>query len=351
MLAVNLRARGVSGVSVCDVNKPELLSGHCLVKMRAASVNRVDLFMRDDGVGITHTLPQIMGVDGVGVIATSGPGSAFSPGENVIIYPYEFCGTCRFCIAGDQPLCENARILGEHRDGTFCEYVSVPEESLVRLSANANIEAAAALGVAYLTAWRMVFGKVTLSPGGSVLVQGGGGGVSLAAAQLAAMAGHRVIVTTTGAEKLETLSALGWEVIDYATNDTSRAVLAMTNGAGVDLVIDNVGDKTWNQSLRSLRRGGHLVTCGATTGAQPGVDIQRMFVRQLTVHGSTMGSMSEFRQLVACFEAGRFTPWVDSTYPLARTGEALNRLSAPERLGKIVIQISEANGVKESDPA
>lgn len=351
MLAANLCARGEAGVSVFDVAKPVQHAGHCVVKMHAASVNRVDLYMRDSGAGITHSLPQIMGVDGVGEIVAHAPGSSFSLGDRVVLYPYVFCGACRYCLAGDQPLCESASIFGEHRDGTFSEYVSAPEASLIRLSAQTDIDGAAALGVAYLTAWRMVFGKVDLTPGATVLVQGAGGGVSFAAAQLAAMAGYRVIVTTTGSAKLKALSAEGLEVVDYAKESSGHTVLALTGGVGVDLVIDNVGDKTWGQSLRSLRRGGHLVTCGATTGAHPSADIQRLFVRQLNVHGSTMGSIGEFRQLLACFETGRFTPRIDSIYPLTRTKEALHRLEQPDRLGKVLIRMTDKDSKIEDVPA
>uniref|UniRef100_UPI0035697A21 zinc-binding dehydrogenase n=1 Tax=Actibacterium sp. TaxID=1872125 RepID=UPI0035697A21 len=211
---------------------------------------------------------------------------------------------------------------------------------VLRLSGKVDIDGAATLGVAYLTAWRMVFGKTPIAPGAVVMVQGAGGGVSLAAAQLARMAGARVIVTSTGAAKLDVLRAQGFEVIDYAETTVSKAVLALTNGEGADLVVDNVGAATWDQSLRSLRRGGSLVTCGATTGGSPSADLQRMFIRQLSVHGSTMGSVGEFRQLIASFEAGGFDPLIDSTYPLDQGADALDRLSHPDRMGKIVVRIA-----------
>jgi len=338
MQAVVLRGRGLQGVTIGDTTEPPALPGRVRLRMLAASVNRVDLYMRDSGAGITHTLPQVMGVDGVGVVLDAAPG--LEPGDLAILYPYEFCGLCPHCLAGDQPLCRNARIFGEHRDGTFAEVVSAPAVSVLPLRAGADIAAAATLGVAWLTAWRMVFGKVPLQPGSVVLVQGAGGGVAQAAAQLARMAGARVIVTTTGAAKIAHFAAQGFEVIDYATGPVSRAVLAATGGEGADLVIDNVGAATWDQSLRSAQRGGAIVTCGATTGAAPSADLQRLFVRQLSVHGSTMGSLTEFRRLIACFEAGQIAPHIDSIIPLDCVADAFARADDPARLGKIVLKIA-----------
>jgi NADPH:quinone reductase-like Zn-dependent oxidoreductase len=338
MRAVVLRARGPQGVRVEEASTPAITPGRVRLRMLAASINRVDLYMRDSGAGITHSLPQVMGVDGVGVAMDAAEGLA--PGDLAVVYPYEFCGTCPHCEAGDQPLCLKARIFGEHRDGTFAEVISVPVASVLRLRPDVDVAAAATLGVAWLTAWRMVFGKVAFEPGMTVLVQGAGGGVAQAAAQLARLAGGRVLVTTTGAEKIARFRAQEFEVIDYAAGPASTAVLEATDGAGVDLVVDNVGQATWEQSLRAARRGGAIVTCGATTGGAPSADLHRMFVRQLSVHGSTMGSLSEFRRLIACFEAGQIAPVIDSILPLEKAAEALARAEDPARLGKIVLKIA-----------
>lgn len=343
MQAIRLRERGKPGVQLMEIAPPTIRPGMARIRMLAASVNRVDLYMRESGAGITHTLPQTMGVDGVGEIVEIAEDGRHAVGDRVILYPYEFCGHCRYCLAGDQPLCTSARIFGEHRDGTFAEEIVVPVTSLVALPRDADVHAAAALGVAFLTAWRMVFGKAPVGPGQVVLVQGAGGGVSCAATQLARMGGARVIVSTTGKPKLDHFRALGIEVIDYATEDVAKAVIGLTGGDGADLVIDNVGERTWGASLRALARGGHLVTCGATTGAHPSADIQRMFVRQLSVHGSTMGNLEEFRRLVKAFVAGAFAPHIDSVFPLAEVPAAFDRLEDPDRLGKVIIDIAGAS--------
>lgn len=340
MRAIVLSKRGADGVRLTEMPDPERPAGWVKVRMLAASVNRVDLYMRDNGAGISHELPLIMGVDGVGEIAEADADSGLEIGDRVILYPYEFCGRCRYCLSGNQPLCTSARIPGEHRHGTFADYIAIPAISCVRLRPQTDVESAAVLGVAYLTAWRMVFGKVPVGPGSVVLVQGAGGGVSYAAVQLARTAGARVIVTTTGPSKLDHFRSMGVETIDYGEEDIPRRVGALTAREGADLVIDNVGERTWSSSLRSMARGGHLVTCGATTGAHPSADIQRLFVRQLSVHGSTMGSLDEFRKLLAAFEAGAFTPLVDRVLPLEQVPEAFEHLDSPERIGKIAIRIA-----------
>ncbi|MCR8549422.1 zinc-binding dehydrogenase [Salipiger sp. P9] len=340
MKAIVLHQRGKAGVALREMPSPECPPGWARVRMRAASVNRVDLYMRDSGAGITHDLPLIMGVDGAGELISAPGRPDLAPGDKVILYPYEFCGTCRACLAGDQPLCRTARILGEHRHGSFAEEVVLPARSLIRLAPEADMDQAAVLGVAYLTAWRMVFGKAPVGPGSVVLVQGAGGGVAYAAVQLARMAGARVIATTSGTDKGAHFRALGIETIDYRTQNLPEAIAALTDGEGADLVVDNVGEATWGASLRSLARGGHLVTCGATTGAHPSADLQRLFVRQLSVHGATMGSMEEFRRLIRAWETGGFEPLIDRAFALADVPDAFDHLETPARMGKILIRIA-----------
>lgn len=340
MKAMVLHHRDPGGVALSEMPRPDCPPGWARVRMIAASVNRVDLYMRDSGAGITHSLPLIMGVDGVGEVIEAPDCNGLAPGDRVILYPYEFCGRCRPCLRGDQPLCIHAKVLGEHRHGTFAEEVALPARSLLRLSDRADADQAAVLGVAYLTAWRMLFGKVAAGPGWTVLVQGAGGGVAHAAVELAQMAGLRVIVTTGTDEKLRHFRAMGVEAIDYRHADTPAEVARLTRDEGVDLVLDTVGAKTWPTSLRSLARGGHLVTCGATTGAHPSADLQRMFIRQLSVQGSTLGSIEEFRRLIAAWEAGQFTPHIDRTFSLEEVPQAFEHLENPARLGKILIRIA-----------
>ncbi|MEZ5535593.1 MAG: zinc-binding dehydrogenase [Thiolinea sp.] len=341
MKAIRLTERGIEGVRYSELDSPALGSGQVRLRMLSASVNRVDLYMRDNGAGIRHTLPQTLGVDGVGEVLETAADVDMPVGQRVVLYPYQYCGSCRYCNAGDQTLCLSAKIFGEHLDGTFTEEMVVPARSLMPVSATANPHEVATLGVAYLTAWRMVFGKAPLTPGQVVLVQGAGGGVSYAAMQLAMMAGAKVIVTTSGQQKIQHFAGLGIDVIDYANDDVVAAVLDITNGEGADRVIDNSGEKSWPSSLRALTRGGEVITCGATTGGNPSAELQRVFIRQLSVRGSTMGSLEEFRRLLKCYEYGLFKPRIDSVFSLPDVAEAFNRQESPERLGKVVISISE----------
>ena len=234
-----------------------------------------------------------------------------------ILFSEAFCGECRYCLAGDQPLCENVKIMGEHRHGGFAEYIAMPSRCFLPLPDDADLVAAGALMTGHLTAWRMLFGKKTLQPGESVLIVGIGGGVAVACLQLAKLVGARVFVTSSSDAKIERAIALGASGgVNYQKDRVSNAILQMSNG-GVDMVIDSVGEASWGESLRSLRRGGRLVTCGATTGSNPPADLQRVFIRQLEIYGSTGGSLAEFRQLLDVFNRGLVKPVIDATFEMA----------------------------------
>ena len=270
------------------------------VRVHRAALNRVDLYMCGGGQGITHELPLILGVDGAGVIDAVGQSVAPARvGERVVIYPVRCSPSSEFSRRGDPMLCTSARVIGEHIDGTFAEYVCVPAVNALILPDAIDFEAAAALPTAYLTAWRMIFTKARLGPGETVLIHGVGGGVSCAALQLAKLAGAYAIVTSSRDEKLERAAALGADTtINYRREDVLEQTLAATGGRGVDVVFENVGEATWASSLKALVRGGRLVVCGATTGAQPKADLQRVFIRQLQILGSTLGNYEELRRLL-----------------------------------------------------
>jgi NADPH:quinone reductase-like Zn-dependent oxidoreductase len=341
MKAITLKERGKEGVVLESTNPPLLKTGSVLIRVKAASLNQVDIYMRDNGLGIRHTLPQIMGVDCVGEVVEAVPDSQFKVGDNVILYPYEFCGQCSYCLSGEQQYCDRAKIFGEHIDGTFAEIMSVPETSLFHLSSDADPLKAASLGVAYLTAWRMLLGKAKIRPGQTVLIMGGGGGVATAALDLAMMTNCKTIVTTSDAGKASLLSDAGADyVINYKTENVVDEVKSITSGKGVDVVIDNVGQATWDASLKCATKGGVIVTCGATTGSSPSADLQRLFIRQLSVFGSTMGNVQEFKDLLSAFEQNKLFPIIDSVYSLDEFSSAFERLEHPDRVGKVIFQVS-----------
>ncbi|MBR1211655.1 zinc-binding dehydrogenase [Bradyrhizobium sp. JYMT SZCCT0180] len=335
MKAAVLERRGAGGVSWRDFPDPAPAPGESVLKVAASSLNRVDLYMRDNGAGITHTLPQVMGVEAAGEIVEAEPGSGLKPGMKAVLFSEAFCNQCRYCLAGDQPLCENVKIMGEHRHGGFAEYIAMPSRCFLPLPDDADLVAAGALMTGHLTAWRMLFGKKTLQPGESILIVGIGGGVAVACLQLAKLAGARVFVTSSSDAKIERAIALGASGgVNYQKDRVSNAILQMSNG-GVDMVIDSVGEASWGESLRSLRRGGRLVTCGATTGSNPPADLQRVFIRQLEIYGSTGGSLAEFRQLLDVFNRGLVKPVIDATFHMADIRAAFDHLASGAQFGKV----------------
>ena len=234
------------------------------------------------------------------------------------------------------------QLLGEHRDGTFAQWVSLPARNVFPMPPGLSFTEAAALGVSYLTAWRMLFTKAEVQPWESVLVFGIGGGVSLAALQLAKQAGARVIVTSRDQTKLQRALAMGADhAIDGSQGDVAQTVLAFTGGRGVDVVIENVGEAVWGAALKSLVRGGRLVTCGATTGDQPPADLRRVFIRQLQILGSTHGDLDEFLHLISWVERTGLKPVIDSEFALNEVHAALQRLASGRQFGKVALHLSE----------
>lgn len=340
MKAVVLEKRGTDGIRIGDFPDPERPRGNALMRVKAASLNHVDLYMRDNGKGITHQLPMVLGLDAAGEIVEADPDSGLTPGMRVMTYPMEFCGACEYCLAGEQPYCVDLRILGEQRHGTYGEYLSARAGCFLPIPDQLDWHQAAALPAAYMTAWRMVFGKSPICPGETVLIHGVGGGVALATLQLVKLAGARAIVTSRSDEKLAKAKALGAdEGINYNQGSVWRQVLELTGGHGVDMVIESVGKATWDDSLRATRRGGRIVVCGATTGGHPSADLQRVFVRQLQIFGSTTANMAEYHALLRTVEQGLIEPVIDSVYALDDALDALTHLESARQFGKIVLTV------------
>jgi len=342
MKAVFITGHGgneVVEVRTCD--RPQRKPGEVLVRLKAATLNQVDLYMRDNGTGITHQLPQIMGVDGAGVVEEVADSERrLMPGQPVVLFPGITCGRCEFCQRGENVLCVELQFLGEHRNGTFAQWISLPVNNVLPIPERLNFAEAAAMGVNYLTAWRMLFTKAKIQPWETVLVFGIGGGVSLAAMQLARSIGAEVLVTSRDDTKLERALELGAShAINGTTEDVAKSVLEYTKGRGVDVVIENIGEAVWRSAMKSLVRGGRLVTCGATSGGQPSADLQRLFVRQIQIFGSTGGTYSEFRDLLSFVASREISPVIDSRFSMDQIHQALNRLESDEKMGKIVLDI------------
>ncbi|NEX62511.1 zinc-binding dehydrogenase [Noviherbaspirillum galbum] len=328
-------------VRVDERPAPVRLPGEVLVRMHTVSLNRVDLYMRDSGAGITHALPQTLGLDGSGVIEAVDAGEPLlKAGQRVVIHPAIACNHCEFCQRGDVVLCTSVRYLGEHRDGTLSDWISVPAQNVFPMPEHLSFEEGATLGVTYLTAWRMLFTKAQIKPWETVLIFGVGGGVSLAALQLAHLASARTIVTSRDDDKLNKALALGADHgINGTMQDVAKAVHKITNGRGVDVVIENVGQAVWASAMKSLVRGGRLVTCGATTGDQPPADLRRIFIRQLQILGSTLGNFQEFADLLKFTSEKQLRPVISDRFSLDDIHAALTCLESGEQFGKVVVTL------------
>jgi NADPH:quinone reductase-like Zn-dependent oxidoreductase len=320
-----------------DRPTPEPGPGEVRVAIRAAALNRLDLFVRN---GIPHVpLPQIPGGDGAGVVDRLGEGvSGFTPGDRVLLQPGIFCGACEFCRAGEQSLCVTYRMLGEHVAGTFAEYVVVPTRNVFPIPGGLSFAQAAAFPLAYQTAWRMIVGRAAVKPGETVLIHGAGGGVAGAALEVARLAGARVLATTSGEEKVRRVREAGAElVIDYRAEDVLAAVRRHTGKRGVDVVVDTVGEATWMTSLKSAAKGGRIVTCGATSGPNPKEEIRLIFWKGISILGSTMANDREFRALLAAVAAGTLKPRIDRVFPLSEARAAYAYMEEGLQHGKIIL--------------
>ncbi|MFN2399820.1 MAG: zinc-binding dehydrogenase [Gemmatimonadaceae bacterium] len=326
-----------------DLPIPEVHSSTDVrVRIRAAALNHLDLFVIRGLPGIRLSSPWVMGADGAGVVDAVGRGVGdLNTGDRVLINPGISDRTCEYCVTGEHSLCVRYGILGEHFSGTMADYVVVPAANLRAVPSHISWESAAAYPLAALTAWRMVVTRAAVQEGENVLIWGIGGGVALASLQIAKMLGARVWVTSGSDEKLARARELGAdETINYTKQEIAREIRARTSKRGVDVVIDNVGQSTWAQSLAALGKRGRLVTCGATSGPLVETDVRRLFWNQWTLMGSTMGNDREFDAILKALGDGTLAPVVDSIHDLENGRSAFERLASGEQFGKIVVRVS-----------
>lgn len=332
---------GVEALQCGQLPRPQAGPGEVLVKIDAAALNHLDLWVLGGLPGLETTFPHIPGADGAGTVLETGEGCrGLEPGDRVVLDPGISCGSCEFCRRGENSLCNTFHLLGEHYDGTFAEFVAVPFENVHRAPSHLDRNEAAAFPLVFCTAWRMLFPRGRLQPGETVLIHGIGGGVSLAALQLASAVGARALVTSHSPSKLEKAEELGALCqINYRESDVVKEVKAFTRGRGVDLVVENVGEKTWGQSLGCLCQGGRLVTCGATTGPTGRTNIPLLFWKQFEIIGSTMAGRGDFQEMLRFVEAARLKPVCDSVFGLEEARGAYERMRDGKQFGKIVIEI------------
>ena len=323
-----------------DVPDPKIKPNEVLVRVRACALNHLDLFVREGIPALKTPLPFWTGCDIAGEVAEVGAEvQGVKPGTRVAVNPNLTCGRCEFCAQGEDSLCVRYGILGEHVPGGLAEYVAVRGDNVLPLPASVSFEAAASFVLTNMTAWRMVVTQGQVRPGQDVLVIGVGGGVSSTAVQIARLCGARVIVTSSDDAKLEKAKALGAEVgINYKKNpDWAKQVFEATAKRGVDVVIENVGAATWKDSIRSLKGGGRLITCGSTSGPVGETIIPLVFWKQVHLIGSTMANRKEFHDVMGQFFAGRLKAIIDEVVPLKDGAAAQQRLAEGKQFGKIVL--------------
>lgn len=322
-----------------EVPDPKPGPGEVLIEVKATSINHIDIFLRRGMPGVKVAMPKIVGSDASGIVRELGVGvTELTAGQRVTINPGIACGHCEFCAAGFASQCTSWAIVGENRDGAYADFVVVPAHIVLPIPDSMSFEAAAAAPLVFLTAWSMMVTKGNIRPAEDILILGAGAGVGTAAIQIAKMVGCRVFVTASSEEKLQRAKALGADfLINYSSDEFDKKIRDLTNKRGVDIVVDYVGADTWVRSLRSARRGGRILTCGATTGFSPQTDLRHIFFRQIQVIGSTMGSHRDFLDAMKCIFRGQLKPVIDRVLPMKEAAEGHDLIERRAVFGKIVL--------------
>ncbi len=331
-----------------ELPTPEPGPGEVRVRVRACGVNHLDLWVRNGVPGHRFPLPLVPGSEVAGNVDAAGPGAGdLEPGTPVLVGPGVSCGRCAACRAGRDHLCPDYGLLGEHRDGGYAEFVTVPRRNLFPIPRGLSYAEAAAVPLVFLTAWHMLADRAALAPHEDVLLHAAGSGVTTAGIQIAKLlAARRIVVTSTSDDKLERARSLGaTHALRSDQDDFARAVRVLTDGRGVDVVFDHVGGELLERSFRCLARGGRIVTCGATAGAEAAIPLRAVFFKQLSILGSTMGTLAELERLLPWFESGELAPVVADVLPLARAAVAHDRLTARGVFGKLVLDVDRAGEI------
>src|SRR6202521_1060134 len=320
-----------------DVPDPKPRKDQVLVRVRACAMNHLDLWVRKGLPGVN--LPHIPGSDVAGEIAEIGEYvTGFNAGQRVLLAPMHFCNRCSHCTSGRQNQCPEFTVLGNRVDGGNCELIAVPAVNVIPIPQSLDFNQAASIPLVFLTAWHMLVGRAGIHLGQTVLVLGAGSGVGIAAIQIAKLFHARVITTAGDEKKLEKARALGADYgINHYQQKISDEVRKITNKEGVDIVVEHVGPATWDESVKSLKPGGTIVTCGATTGPNVGFDLRFLFSRQLAILGSYMGTMGDLHNVLSHVFAGRVKPVVDRAFPLRDARAAHEYMEASKMFGKVVL--------------
>src|SRR3989338_7373133 len=320
---------------------PEVKEGDVLVEIKACALNHLDIWTRKGLPNLKLKYPHILGCDISGAVKKCGSKvQSVKEGQRVIVAPGFSCGTCDYCLRGEDNMCRYYGIYGENCNGGYAEFICVPEKNIIPISKKLSWAEAAALPLTFLTAWHMLVTKAQIKESDWVLVLAAGSGVGSAAVQIAKLFGTKVIATASSEDKLELAKKLGADfVVNYREEDFSLKVKEITAKRGVDIVFEHTGEATWEKSILSLAKGGPLVTCGATTGYEAKTDLRHIFFRQLKIVGSTMGRRDELDIIVQYADEGKLKPVVDKVFPLEKAAEAHQYVEDRKQFGKVVLEM------------
>ena len=342
MKAVWMESRGGPEVlRYGEIAPPALKAGQVRVAVKAVALNHLDIWVRKGVASPKLPLPHILGCDIAGVVEAVGAGvEGINPGDAVVVNPGVSCGRCERCLAGQDNLCPEYQILGEHRWGGYAELVTVPASNVLPKPTQLGWLEAAALPLTFLTAWQMVVDRLQVRPGEDVLVMAAGSGVSVAAIQIAKLHGARVIAAASNEEKLARAKALGAdEGVNYSLPDWHKEVRRLTGGKGADAVVDHTGAQYWQGVIKATAWGGRISLAGASSGYEANTPLSHIFYRLLSIFGSTMASKSRLFTILKFVEEGRLSPVVEATLPLNQAAEGHRLLEARSVFGKVVLAV------------
>ncbi len=324
-----------------DIPEPICSDDKVKVQIKAASLNHLDIWIREGFPGMSLPLPLIMGSDGAGVITEVGKNVPnWNVGDEVVIQPNTFCGECELCKSGKENYCRNYGIIGETENGVQSEYVVLDPINIFSKAKHLSFEEASSMQLVYLTSYQMLVTRAKLQPNETVLVYGATSGIGSAAIQIAKQIGSRVISTVGSNSKIAFAEKMDSDfVVNHSIDSWSKQVKDIAGKKGVDVIFEHPGPATWQNSMRLLAKGGRIVTCGATTGPIVEFDLRHLFMKQQTILGSTMSDMKSFNKVMKHIEKGHYKPFLDKVFPLSEITEAHKRIENREQMGKVVVTV------------